>query len=354
MLILKTVLKALVAIFLVASVFLIPEKMYYGLNSDKITDELMRRREKYYSGVINVWQIDCFEGGTGSRANWLKGITAGFERKNNGVYVNVEAYSIEMAQKLIKSGQKKPDMISFGAGFEIDRSMLLSLEADIPEVMGEIYPEAVPWCMGAYFMLGDGDNSLWGIDGKTVTSKKSTYTVFSVGYPQKYGYNALEALSKNCNNTFNDEKSLFTGTPQDVFEAYNYSQKLNRMIGTQRDFYRLAAAESKERARKGEIRYLGYSDLFQYVSILKCDDQKKIYAMNGFVSYLLTNECQDKLGSIGMFPVVLNSQPQYDNSYASSGWKSIVNEGILCTSYLFEVENAAEEQKNTLEKLQKQ
>lgn len=354
--VLKTFLRAVVAVFLIVSVIIIPQKMYYGLNTDKITDEMLRRRQKYYSGVINVWQIDCFEGGTGSRANWLKNITTGFERKNNGVFVNVEAVNVEMAEKLILTGQKLPDIISYGAGMNIDQALFIPLKLDnAPDLVESVtYPEAVPWCMGAYFMIGDADVSKWGTDGTVLKSKKGERTVYSVGYPQKYGHNALEALRRNSINSFGDEKALFKGTPQEIFEKYNYSYGVNRMIGTQRDLYRLKAAQSKEKARKSEVIYLKYSDLFQYVSILKCDDEKKIYAMNSFINYLLEEAQQSKLGTIGMFPVVSTATPEYDDIFVSSGWESIVKEGIQCTSFLFRGGEAAYNEKITLEILQKQ
>lgn len=351
----KMIYKGIISVLLIFAVVFVPQNLYKSLNTDKITEEMYSRREKYYYGVITLWQIDCFEGGTGSRANWLKSIVSGFEKRNNGVYVSIENLSVEMANKLIESGQKKPDIISWGTGVNIQKEQLenLDIENTPQDVIDAVYETAVPWCMGAYFMIGDGDSEKWGLDGEIITTKKAQKTVYSVGVPQRNGYVSLKALTTNCTNSFNDEKALLLGTSQEIFEAYNYSKKVNRMIGTQRDFYRLSQAQTKENARQGEIQFLGYTDLFQYVSVLKCDNEKKVKTMNDFVDFLLEEEQQNNLGSIGMFPVTFSAQPEYDNSFAQTGWESIKKQGIKCSSFVFQKGIGEEEQKKCLEFLQK-
>ncbi len=333
----KNVFKAIVSILLILMIITVPLRQYEALNQDEITDEILRRREKYFYGVINIWQVDCFEGGTGSRANWLKDICAGFERQNNGVYINVESVSPKMAKKLIESGQKKPDIISYGVGTGIKEEELKILELDtaLTEILGAFYEKAVPWCMGAYFVIGDDDVSRWGNDGGVFETKKKIKTVYSIGVPEREGYDAQSALLKKCSNSFEGEYAIFAASSAEIFEAYNYSYKINRMVGTQRDFYRLNSAQSRQMAREGKITYLGYTDLFQYVSILNCRDEKKTYTMNKFIDYLLEKKQQDKLGSIGMFPVRLDAEPQYSVSYATYGWEEIKNKGIECSGYLF-------------------
>lgn len=347
--------KGIISVLLIVAVVFLPQNFYKILNTDKITDEMYSRREKYFYGVITLWQIDTFEGGTGSRTNWLKNVITGFEKKNNGVFVNVESVSVEMANKLLESGQKKPDIISWGTGVNLNENQLEILDIkNTPQgVENVVYKTAVPWCMGAYFMIGDGDKSLWGADGKIVSTKKAQKTVYSVGFPERAGYVSLKALKLNCTNKFTDEKALFSGTSQEVFEAYNYSKKVNRIIGTQRDFYRLQTAQTKENARSGEISFLGYSDLFQYLSILKCDNEKKLKTMNNFVDYLLDIEQQNKLGSIGVFPIDFSAQPQYENSFMQKGWEDIKKQGIESASFIFQKELGEEEQKRCLDFLQK-
>ena len=64
--------------------------------------------------VLNVWQIDNFEGGRGSRAAYLQNIGNTFS-KNGGCYVTVTAISAAAAIENFNRGTV-PDLISYGAG----------------------------------------------------------------------------------------------------------------------------------------------------------------------------------------------------------------------------------------------
>lgn len=327
-----------------------PKYLLPGLNRDTISDEIYARREKFYYGVINVWQVDCFDGGTGSRAIWLKNVCSGFERQYNGVYVNVESVSLPMANKLISEGKKLPDMISFGSGLALSAENFETLSLDVSGLRGDVRAvcgeTAVPWCMGAYFMLSSGsDESTWGLDGKTVANKKSTKTIYSVGISERDGYLPSLALVDYCGEeripNFGGELSLCYGTSQEMFEAYNYSQKINHMLGTQREFYRLAAAESREMGRSSSISLLsGYNDLLQYIGILKTDNEKKAYTMNAFIQYLLEEAQQNKIGEMGLFPVLASAAPEYGNQYMQEAWEKVKAASLSCKSLVFEKEYA--------------
>ncbi len=327
-----------------------PKYLVPGLNADIISDEIYARREKFYYGVINVWQVDCFDGGTGSRAIWLKNVCSGFEKQYNGVYINVESVSPAMANKLISEGKKLPDIISFGSGLSLKAENFEPLSLDLSNIRSEVRSvceeTVVPWCMGAYFMLSsDSDENNWGLDGKTVTGKKSTKTVYSVGIAERSGYLAPLALIDYCGEevlpNFHQELSVYRGTSQEIFEAYNYSQKVNRMLGTQRDLYRLTAADSREMGRSSTISLLsGYTDLFQYIGILKTDNEKKVYTMNAFLHFLLDETQQDKIGDLGLFPVHASAIPEYGNQYMLQAWEQIKKMPLQCRSFVFEKEYA--------------
>ncbi len=321
---LNKIIKSILSVLLITAVIIVPRGLYKSLNTDKITDEIYRRREKYFYGVINVWQIDSFEGGKGSRANFLNEISKRFEKKNNGVYISVETITVEKAEKLISSGQKRPDIISYGSGVNLDESLFMKLNLNnIPTAIKKAYTEkAVPWCMGAYFMIGDSNKEKWGQDGYLKQTKKGETKIYSIGVPKREGHTALRNINIG-------ENGLFEATSQEIFEAYNYSQKVIRMIGTQRDLYRLQGLEEKEKAREGDITFLGYTDLFQYVSILNCDNLKKKEMMDKYINFLLETEQQNELGEIGLFPVMTEAEPQYTNSYVADGWKKIQKDGII-------------------------
>ncbi|MBR2860710.1 MAG: hypothetical protein IKB86_02590 [Clostridia bacterium] len=350
----KLFLRILTSILLVICMIFVPKNLYGELNQDKITDEMYRRREKYFYGVITLWQIDSFEGGTGSRANWLKSVVAGFERRNNGVFINVETISSTLAQQLISSGQKRPDLISFGADCDFNSADFEALKIETenihPSVKKITLENAIPWCMGAYFMFGQGDENQWGTDGKIITAKKAKKSVFSVGLPIKQGYNSAKNL-EHLSGNFSAELSLKTASPQELFEGYNYSQNINRIVGTQRDFYRLEAAKSREKARAGDIKFLGYSDLFQYIGILKCENEKKTATMQDFIAFLLEPEQQNKLGTIGLFPVRVDALPQYNNENMNYWWNEIKTINFKSDTMLFQTAKGQAEWEKSLQKL---
>ena len=109
-----------------------------------------------------------------------------------------------------------------------------------------------------------------------------------------------------------------------MFEMYNYSQKTNRYIGTQRDLYRMLSAQKRDKARGGTVTYIDtYSDLFQYIGVINQENEKKDEVMQDFISYLLSEEVQSKLGSVGMFPVNVNAVPEYESPDMQTVWEKI-------------------------------
>lgn len=51
-----------------------------------------------YAGVLELWNVESFEGGCGSRQAWLTGRAAKFENKNKGLYVHVTTLSPSQAK----------------------------------------------------------------------------------------------------------------------------------------------------------------------------------------------------------------------------------------------------------------
>ena len=68
-----------------------------------------------YMGVLELWNIDTFEGGSVSRTAWLEKRAISFEKEHTGTYIMVINMSIEQAKLNFDSG-KTPNMISFGIG----------------------------------------------------------------------------------------------------------------------------------------------------------------------------------------------------------------------------------------------
>lgn len=90
---------------LVLFLWLAPGYLYPILASDIFSEEVQKRRESMYTGVITVWQVDTFEGGTGSRTAWLNRLLASLEKQYNGVYFVVRSMTPERAKTASGFGQ---------------------------------------------------------------------------------------------------------------------------------------------------------------------------------------------------------------------------------------------------------
>lgn len=65
--------------------------------------------------LLTVWQIDSFEGGRGSRADYLNSLGKQFSQKYN-YYVTVTSLSADAVRYNLENGIM-PDAISYGAGY---------------------------------------------------------------------------------------------------------------------------------------------------------------------------------------------------------------------------------------------
>ena len=65
--------------------------------------------------ILTLWHVDSFEGGVGSRADWLKKRALEFEKTHKGVYVDV--VKLTYSQLTQKLAEGRPfDLVSFGVG----------------------------------------------------------------------------------------------------------------------------------------------------------------------------------------------------------------------------------------------
>ena len=72
--------------------------------------------EKHYGGVVELWNVETFEGGSGSRTAWLTRQAAAFEREHKGLFVHVTALSAEQAAQKLKEGERFDVLCFSGSG----------------------------------------------------------------------------------------------------------------------------------------------------------------------------------------------------------------------------------------------
>ena len=248
-----------------------------------------------YKGIISVWQIDSFDGGVGSRRQFLMGVAREIEKQNSGVLYMVVDHTLESANMAIKNGNL-PDVVSYGVGLDIQQATKLNIE-DIyggGKIDNKTY--AVSWCRGGYCI----------IKNPLLTNNDKILYDITVGY----GKSNIPLLSYMLNANQNENTSklkIAYLSNQDAFSLF-VNGKSKALLGTQRDVYKLAN-------RDMQIEFCaldGFNDLFQYISILTNEEDKKIYC-DLFVQKLLSQSVQKKLHKIGMLSCVTNVD--YDNEY---------------------------------------
>lgn len=241
-----------------------------------------------YKSIVSLWQIDSFEGGVGSRAEFLLRRSAEFERTRPGVFVMVTPMTAENAAEKLKAGEI-PDMISYGYGLNVKNFSPIDTDKKCPygSLDGEIY--AVPWCMGGYAVISRHE----------LQEQKLENAVVSKGaYTQPYA--ALAESGYTLGNYTEKE-------PLDAYYRY-VSGSADILIGTQRDVNRLFS-----RDEEAFVTPLGgYNDLYQYFSVTATSSEKKYYAEE-FIGYVLSDGVQGKISALGMF------SPYVDLTYEAEG-----------------------------------
>ena len=229
-----------------------------------------------YKGILRLWHIDSFEGGKGSRANFLKRAASQYEKSHNGVYFMVNTYTAEGAAQAIAQGDI-PDLISFSCGLNVvgEHCRALSVNFSGGVIGKDCY--AYPWCGGGYYLFClEEDFSLVNAQNLVISDGGNNLPWVAA---------ALHGLSGEIPTL--DSTSAYV---QFLKGEYRY------MLGTQRDVCRFQT--------RGATVYRQplqeFNDLFQYIAVTT-PDADALTACMEFTSFLLSDAVQEKLTEIGMY-----------------------------------------------------
>ena len=242
----------------------------FGICLKKINREGFTVKSEEYQTILELWNIDTFEGGTGSRKDFLLKTGAKYEKKHKGVIVSVINYTPLGAKQALKT--KVPDMVSCGAGMDFFIPYLnsISFSSNYKTVNLGKKSYGIAWCYGVYVLIGGGNKNLAVGQGEYNNPLKH--------YDIK-GYESVKTYSP--------------------YSAYSEFLKGKcDLLGTQRDLYRLS-----NKGVEFEYKVLDeYSDLAQNM-LITTQNKKNFTYCESFLSYMLTEEVQSRLGEIGLLPV---------------------------------------------------
>lgn len=257
-------------------VFCITFTLFFG--KDKINPNTSLGESVEYKGILTMWQVDSFEGGTGSRKQFLMEVSRSFEKNNQGLFIMVINHTASGVKENLAQGIY-PDILSFGMGTEVKNTAELRLNRKTKgcQVGEKTYASA--WCRGGYVLIANPALA------KDFPSSLSEIVVSQSEYTEPLLALHVEGYTA---------ENVTVMQPMDAYVKF-VSGKTPYFLGTQRDIIRL------ERRGMDVITkpLANYNDLYQFVAVTSNDELKRYYSMN-FVEYLCSDAVQSKLDKIGM------------------------------------------------------
>lgn len=285
-----------------------------------------------YQGVIELLNVEGWEGGCGSRSAWLTKSASEFEKSHTGLYFCVTTLSAEQFAQNFANGINF-DVVCFGRGVGCDLLPYL-MPVDNVNGMGQNLLRsaqldgvqyALPLYAGCYGLFCR--QSVLTCEQlktqcltKTLTRKigKSTVTLRPLvcGFASFNG--PLDALV-SC-GICGKVQADYSLTQYSAYEAFVANKTAVTLLGTQRDLYRLTQKQQLGKLESiASVPLDGYTDLVQYVGINANGEKTDI--CNEFVQFLTSGNVQQTLTGLSLFCVTGDN---YYSDQAYTLWQSAV------------------------------
>lgn len=325
------------------------------------TNSLIEEKYSGWSGVLRIWVYEGWQPGIGSSSSWLTLCGNSFEKNHEGVYIQIQYVQESALINLCENGILPPDIILFPPGtIEYPRYLASLCNADSLKhglknsgsYQGMIY--AQPILMGGY---------IWAYNTALLEFIPDSWEniSLSVGIPADERHHKWSAAlmclcsSPYFNNISEDNSSYLVNPSLDIglpstddhiipdptqmppsstpsycrlsdnflFSDSAYSQFLNGNIAavpvTQREIYRLEQRSSQGNGPEWQISITGditFSDQILYAAVIdNYSNLEKQELCKEFISFLLTEDCQNQLYRIGAFSTTCfeSGYPGYDS-----------------------------------------
>ncbi len=303
----KNFFKILITIILLTFLIIAPYPLFTKINS--LNYNLNSEYKFEYNGVIELWNVDTFEGGSVSRTTFIENRCVEFEKKHKGVLILVKNITLEQLELNLKSN-KKPSIITFGIGtgdYIVNDLVSISSQYNIRDdlIKSSIIDKkikALPIMLGGYSLITNKEK-LSSTNTQDILSSSLIYS------REDYNIPLFSLFVNNLAPKVNSDISVNSFDAYDKFIHENY----NSLLGTQRDFFRCKNRENNLKMQCNYINLGGYTDLIVYGGIFKSNAKTEQISQK-FLEYLVSDNVQDNLSNIGMFSV-LNKNIYTDDSY---------------------------------------
>ena len=295
------------------------------LKIENDTDKLKHlESEASMQGVIDLWNVDSFSGGSISKSDYLEQVARKFEIQNKGLYINIQNMTVDEFSLAIASG-KRPAMISFGYGLgELVKDLLAPLEIDLSAVKSEIKNAgmvennqlAVGYLMGGYAYFSSSEKLS---DASKDNSIKLSSEFVNCGYDKKLRKSVkhIYGLVYGKSNYISPQNCIENGLVSEIceapsdYDAYVDFVSLNNatvLLGTQRDLVKL-----KGKLERGMVQDLliepvvNFNDLVQFIGAVKDQEEQVVNYSKFFMEFLLCDDSQKQLAGSGLFSTTISS-----------------------------------------------
>ncbi len=317
-----------VALVLVLLVIMPSVKLSNDQNMGLIYEKFVGKRADY-QGMIEIWNIDTFEGASVSKKNLLNKAATMYQSKNKGVYFMIRNMSESECNNLLALGQT-PDLFScsygvsesikdyiipFDAEFNIYSNLLEAGRCD-----NEQY--GLAWCANSYYLISTEKNlenakqdklsSLETIAldaGYEKINKKNTTTIYSLDFGMGnylLPHLALSAYYDNGVLSISNNSMNKTILSQNAYSAYcNFvAGKSTMLLGAARDVIRVKNREASGKLQSVLIKPLEkFTDMVQFVFMTQSEDEVKQKYIQDFAKSLTLDSFQKQVLESGLCSV---------------------------------------------------
>ncbi len=348
----KILLRVLCLVVSVVLIFVIPT---FGLNVNDNLELIYGTfvgEKSEYNGMIEIWNIDTFEGGSVSKKSLLLNAAEAFQKKYKGIYVLVRNITEKECENMLASGQV-PDM--FSCSYGTVESITQYVEAFENKDYGiyENFLEAgqdengsqlgLAWCSGLYFLLSTKsaiekagmvyDENFDIIENAYKlgyqTSGKKPKSVFSLAFVTKGELLPQKALKAYSNSEAELNKPLAYDMTKSFtqYEAYIEFLVGNSvaLLGSQRDVVRLFSRQANGKISDVICKPITtYCDLVQYLFMAKTENAAKKNMLQKFAEFILGQKFQSGLANANMFSVSKNISQEFELAAMSEVTEEVI------------------------------
>ena len=330
----SVIVRVFILVLVVVMIICLPSvKISQNQDLSQIYSVFLGNKSKY-QGIVEIWNIDTFEGGNKSKSSLLNEIAKLYQKTNKGVYFMVRNLTENECVGLLLKGEV-PDLLSCSYGVaekvkdyiqeysNVDENCFENGAKEIIKSMEEKL--AIPWCKGGYFLIST-KNKLENSKIENINSVKLSNIVFSSGYEVKgknsnkivyslsvgsYKYLMPQLALKTYNNNevgliskYSYNENLIQSSPYVAYCEF-VANKSVILLGTQRDLFRMKNREEQGKVSDVIIEQVeGFTDLIQFIMLGKNLSGDKLLVAEDFVKFLISEKSQNVILKSGLFSVI--------------------------------------------------